>query len=120
MDILFRAITNIDPAKAVERIADGARIPADPTLCAWAEYQDYLKAGGVLGPVADPPAPNLAALALTALAEDDAVAVRCVKAGVAYPADWLARDVALRAIVNGTDTTSTEIPARPSSYPAGT
>ena len=53
------------------------------------------------------------------LTANDKVATRCLKAGVAYPANWLAFDVALRAIANGTDTTSTSLPATPS-YPAGT
>ena len=53
------------------------------------------------------------------LTANDKVATRCVKAGVAYPADWLAFDVALRAIANGTDTTSTTLPATPA-FPAGT
>lgn len=34
--------------------------------------------------------------------------------------EWVTWRRALRAIVNGEDTTSTEIPARPSNYPAGT
>ena len=45
--------------------------------------------------------------------------IRCVVAGVAVPAAWTAYVAALRAIVNGSDTTSTALPKAPA-YPAGT
>lgn len=45
--------------------------------------------------------------------------IRCVAAGVAVPAAWVSYVQALRAIANGTDTTSTALPVRPA-YPAGT
>jgi len=45
--------------------------------------------------------------------------IRCVVAGVAVPAAWTAYVAALRAIVNGSDTTSTALPKAPT-YPAGT
>ena len=61
----------------------------------------------------------LQASAQNLLTANDKVATRCLKAGVAYPANWLAFDVALRAIANGTDTTSTTLPATPT-YPANT
>jgi hypothetical protein len=53
------------------------------------------------------------------LEETDLVAFRCFKAGVAYPQEWQAYTLALRAIVNGTDTASTSLPSKPA-YPAGT
>jgi len=61
----------------------------------------------------------LQASAQAALVQSDAVSVRCSKAGVAYPSAWLSRDEALRAIVNGADTTSTTLPSAPA-YPVGT
>jgi len=45
--------------------------------------------------------------------------IRCVAAGIAVPAAWKTYVQALRAIANGTDTTSTTLPTRPA-YPAGT
>lgn len=57
--------------------------------------------------------------ALSALEATDKVAIRCWKANVAYPVEWQAYTEALRAILNGGDTTSTSIPAMPS-YPVGT
>jgi len=45
--------------------------------------------------------------------------MRCLVAGVDIPPEWKAYVFALRAIVNGTDTISNTLPARPA-YPAGT
>jgi hypothetical protein len=63
----------------------------------------------------------LVASAQAALDKMDApggCAIRCFKAGVTFPADWLAYCVALRAIVNSTST-ATALPTQPA-YPAGT
>ncbi|HET8686995.1 MAG TPA: hypothetical protein VFM18_10070 [Methanosarcina sp.] len=57
--------------------------------------------------------------AMVALTITDKVAYRCFKAGVPFPANWQTYTIALRAIVNGTDTTSTSLPIQPS-YPKGT
>ena len=54
-----------------------------------------------------------------ALDKSDTTVLRCYSAGVAVPAAWQTYRSALRAIVNGTDTTSTAIPATPA-YPSGT
>ena len=54
-----------------------------------------------------------------ALAKSDITLLRCIENNVAIPADWTAFRTALRAIVSGTDTTSTVLPATPA-YPAGT
>lgn len=58
---------------------------------------------------------------------NDAVAIRCIKAGVAYPADWLARDNSLRAIVRASSGDPTQpLPQPPknadgsTNYPSGT
>lgn len=53
------------------------------------------------------------------LEHTDLVASRCFKSGVTFPANWQSYTLALRNIVNGTDTTSTALPAQPA-YPAGT
>ncbi len=72
-----------------------------------------------------PPRPNakqrreaLANEARMALVRTDSVALRCFKAGVAFPAAWQKYTVALRNIVNGTDTESTGLPAQPN-FPKG-
>ena len=59
------------------------------------------------------------ASAQAALSRSDTVVVRCYSAAVAVPAAWQTYRQALRAIVNGTDTVSTVLPATPA-YPAGT
>ena len=67
---------------------------------------------------AAPPGPTLAQQAMVALDTMDAPggqAIRCFKAGVAFPSNWQAYTTALRAIVNGTaspmPTTLPEAPA---------
>ena len=52
----------------------------------------------------------------SALEKSDAVAIRCVKAGVVFPADWKTYVTSLRAIVNGG---AGPLPAQPA-YPVGT
>jgi hypothetical protein len=70
-----------------------------------------------------PPAPSLASqaqAALTAMDSPGGCAIRCFKAGVAFPAAWLAYCVALRSIVNGTASPMpTALPTAPA-FPAGT
>lgn len=63
--------------------------------------------------------PTLKEQAKAELDRTDIVAVRCIKAGVAYPASWQTYTAALRAIISGADTTSTVLPVQPT-YPAGT
>ena len=63
-----------------------------------------------------PPPVNYSMLAQSQLSVNDKVAIRCAKAQVAYPAEWLAYDIALRAIViSGTG----PLPDAPT-YPSGT
>ena len=72
------------------------------------------------GPTAAELWANHQAAAQAALDSSDRVAVRCMKAGVLYPAEWLAHDNALRAIVRAaTGDPSIPLPTRPA-YPAGT
>lgn len=59
----------------------------------------------------------LQASAIAALAVSDLVAIRCFKAGVAWPAAWQTYVVALRAIV-ANPASASSLPTLPS-YPAG-
>ena len=61
----------------------------------------------------------LISTAQEALNKSDTTVIRCYSAGVAVPATWQTYRASLRAIVNGTDTTSTALPATPT-YPSGT
>lgn len=54
-----------------------------------------------------------------ALNLSDITVVRCYSADVAVPSAWQTYRAALRAIVNGSDTTSISLPSTPA-YPAGT
>lgn len=54
--------------------------------------------------------------ALSALTKSDLVAIRCVKAGIPFPADWQEYVAGLRAVVNGSALTLPEQPE----YPEGT
>jgi len=80
---------------------------------------------GYAGGVFSPPALTRALLKERAQTELDRVTgvrgtiVRCAVAGVAVPLEWKTYVVALRSIVNGTDTTSTALPVVPP-YPVGT
>lgn len=57
--------------------------------------------------------------ALALLIKSDLVSIRCHKAGIAFPADWLAYVQALRAIVQASSGDPTKpLPAQPA-YPAG-
>jgi hypothetical protein len=57
--------------------------------------------------------------AQAALDKSDVTLLRCTENGVAVPMAWTTYRHALRAIVNGGDTTSVALPAIPA-YPAGT
>jgi hypothetical protein len=85
--------------------------------------QGYVLAADANGyPLANMPGPSaqtvLQAQALAALAASDLIALRCFKAGAAFPAAWLAYVQALRAIVNNPSSAAT-VPSTPA-YPAGT
>lgn len=54
-----------------------------------------------------------------ALEASDVTVIRCVSAGVTIPAEWQSYRNALRAIVNGADTVSIQLPPNPP-YPSGT
>lgn len=104
---------------------DGAYIPADPNNVDYAEYLTWVAAGNTPEPVDAPTIDQLWTAfqqqAQSALDFDDAVAIRCIKAGVAYPPTWLARDIALRTIVASVSGDPTQpLPAQPVSFPDGT
>lgn len=79
---------------------------------------------GVGNPIAiDPPAPTAEQIAAArvndakqALQASDMVALRCLKSGVTFPAEWQTYCVDLRAVVDGSSDT---LPTMPE-YPAGT
>lgn len=91
------------------------------TLPSWPKGMVQLSAAeaAAQAPTAQQLHQQLLMQAQNALARTDLVALRCIKAGVVFPAAWLSYTTALRNIANGTDTTSTTIPAQPA-YPAGT
>ena len=72
-----------------------------------------------------PPAPPPIPLSVQAQTQLDIVTgprgqiIRCVAAGVAVTSAWTTYVAALRAIANGTDTTSTVLPTQPA-YITGT
>ena len=61
----------------------------------------------------------MVAQAQKALSASDITVVRCYSAGVAVPLAWQEYRIALRDIANGSDTTSTSLPATPA-FPTGT
>ena len=88
-------------------------------LAGQAEGRPIVATGNTLA-LAEPPqapAPSLPSQARAALDASDVTAIRCVKAGVAFPAEWQAYCAALRAIVAGA--AAEALPPRPD-YPTGT
>lgn len=83
------------------------------------EVNDWLVAGNNTGDPVSVPIVNPAVLigqAKYALIQSDDTAIRCLKAGVAFPAEWLAYVAALRTIAAGGPGPLPDKPA----YPAGT
>ena len=101
------------------------------TVEAWQALLEAQSAGQVIqadsdgNPVAvAPPAPTadqlqaaLVAAATVALQKSDIQIVRCYEASIDVPSVWVTYRAALRAIVNGRDTTSTVLPTIPA-YPS--
>jgi hypothetical protein len=99
----------------IQRLSDMACIPLDPANRDYAEYLAWVDAGNTVDPyVASPP--DMKLLAMTALDTSDTTALRCFKAGVAFPVEWQNYTASLRGIVKSD---IGPIPARPA-YPAGT
>lgn len=103
--------------KSVLRLSDNASIPMANGNRDYEEYKEWLANGGV--PEPEDVVNTIKGDAQFALDKTDLVAIRCVKAGVAFPAEWKSYVSALRAIVSGADTTSVSLPVMPA-YPAGT
>jgi len=70
-------------------------------------------------PIPGPTLQDEALLELNRITSASGTFMRCVVAGVPVPAEWSTYALALRAIANGSDTTSTALPAMPT-YPQGT
>lgn len=63
--------------------------------------EDLLALPGMTWVEPEPETEDWPSLARAALRQSDLVAIRALKAGIAYPEAWQAYDEALRAIVNG-------------------
>jgi hypothetical protein len=105
----FRSVASDYVAQAGEVVFTG--IPTSAQLSA--AFSGYTAA------IAAQSRAPLIASAQAALDRSDTTIVRCASASVAVPAAWQTYRSALRAIVNGSDTTSTQLPATPA-YPSGT
>jgi hypothetical protein len=84
--------------------SDGQTIPNDPRNSDWMAYDSWLAAGNTPTAYVAPALtwPQYLGTVQAELDFSDNVATRCVKAGVAYPAAWLTRDQALRALMRAT------------------
>lgn len=99
---------------SVIRQSDGLVISSSDTEN-FLEYQEWLSFGNI----PDPELINLSTQAQLALDKSDITILRCVEHSVSVPSEWVTYRTALRDIVNGSDTTSTELPEQPD-YPVGT
>ena len=108
---------------AVRRDSDGAFIPADPVNTDWQAYQAWLAAGNTPNPVPAPTAEQqwaeYQAKAQAALDKTDMVALRCLKAGVTFPAAWQTYAKELRNIVSASTGNTGTLPVQPE-FPEGT
>lgn len=55
------------------------------------------------------------------LLKNDLVALRCLKAGISYPQEWLANDILLRKIIaSPSGNANQDLPLPPTTWPEGT
>ena len=94
-------------------------VQSDTACIAWTYANGVFVPPPVPAPTSQQIHAALVASAQAAIDKSDTTILRCVSASVAVPAEWQTYRAALRAIVGGTDTTSTMLPATPA-FPAGT
>ena len=110
----FAQVKNGVVSAIQEGVGDSTWLP-----CGSAVAVGWTYANGAFSPsVVTPTAPTLVQQAAIAISKTDTTIVRCYSAGIAVPTAWQTYRNALRAIVNGADTTSTTLPTAPA-YPAG-
>lgn len=115
------AAYQLTESTSIIRVSDGAYIPPDEGNCDYQAYQAWVAAGGVADPYVAPimPLPKQAQAQLDIITGPRGQIIRCIAAGLAVPSAWQSYIVALRAIANGSDTTSTSLPTQPA-FIAGT
>jgi hypothetical protein len=103
------------------RVSDGVAIDsADPANADLAAYQTWTAEGNVPDPDPANAWGTYQKNAKFALDASDMAALRCLKAGAAFPAEWQTYVAALRAIIAAASgDASTPLPTRPA-YPANT
>lgn len=99
----------------VLRVADNVLIssndPNDPDLL---QFQEWAAEGNTPDPDSSSLWSDYQNEAVKLLTETDLVAIRCLKAGVAFPSEWLTYVNKLRAIVNTmTGDASSPLPVKP-------
>lgn len=133
-DATFDAPPAVQERQAARRLLDNS---AWEVVADWRGHVYWLPGGsrceitelGISPPadaLSEPPPPtaqqlwaNARAWAAAELKRNDAVLVRCMKAGIAYPAAWQDYDAALRDMVRADEGDPAARPTRPD-YPAGT
>jgi len=107
----------LNPQGGIRTFDDGCPLAIDEV--AYPDYETASAAQSVVPAFIHATLVTTAQNALDKVTGSSGTIIRCVVAGVAVPDAWTAYVAALRAIVNGSDTTSTALPKTPA-YPAGT
>lgn len=95
-------------------VPDGQRVTGTPSYAL--DKEGYVVETYDTEDIPAAPPPSLSALALAALVATDQTAIRCFKAGLAFPPEWADYVKSLRSIVRSG---KGELPPPPS-YPEGT